>query len=59
MLDFTDTSLDKIVIHHVGNKNIDEGLNLSKEELSFKDETIKEILLKYFLSSFRSNVFYN
>jgi len=59
MFDFTDTSLDKIAVHHVGNKNIDEGLDLSNEELSFKEDDIKEILLKYFLSSFRSNLFYN
>ncbi len=59
MLDFTDTCLDRIVIHHVGNKNNDEGLKLSKEEMSFKEDTIKEILLKYFLSSFRSDLFYN
>lgn len=59
MFDYTEVGLDKMVIHHVGNKNNDEGLKLSKEELSFKKETIKDILLKYFLSSFKSNVFYN
>jgi len=59
MFDYTEVGLDKIVIHHVGSKNNEEELSLSKREISFKEESIKDILLKYFLSSFKSNAFYN
>ncbi len=46
------------VLHNVGNKSRDENIHLSKRTISI-DHHIKEILLKYFLSPFSSNEFYN
>lgn len=59
MLDFTDAYLDSIAIHYIGNKNEDEGLTLSKDLIIIKDDDELESLKKYFLSSFRTNIFYN
>lgn len=59
MLDFNDTYLDSLAIHYIGNKNEEEGLKLSKDLIIIKDDDDLESLKKYFLSSFRTNVFYN
>lgn len=59
IVDLTSISLEKTVVHKVGNKVRNEGTHTSKELLSVNDENLKEILLKYFLSSFSFNVSYN
>jgi hypothetical protein len=58
MMTFTDTTLDRAVIHKVGNKSRDEEVRISQKELDPTD-SMKEILLRYFLSPFKSNEYYN
>lgn len=50
--------LSQIAIHQVGNKLDDEGIKLSTELIDI-DENIKNLLIKYFLSSFKDNLYYN
>ena len=52
-LDFTEVKLEKLVTHHVGNKNRDENVSLSNETSILKDEQTLGFLLKYFLQQFQ------
>lgn len=58
MLDFTNAKIEGIVINYVGNKGRDEIIRFSKSELRI-DDAVKELLLKYFLSPFKPDAFYN
>jgi len=57
MLTFSETLIDKIAIHKVGDRNNEEGVLASEGELNVNGE-IKEILGAYFLSSFKGGGFY-
>ncbi len=50
-LDFSGTSIDKIITHLVGNKYLEDGINYSNHE-SIIEETTKEYLSEYFLQGF-------
>lgn len=58
MYNFNGVDLNNIVVHNIGSKPLEEGVRLSKSELNI-DEEVKELLLKYFLSPFKSEQFYN
>jgi len=58
MLDFSQTTIDKIVIHKIGNKAEGEGIQLSKSEITNLDDSTEDILLTYFLKSFKAEEFY-
>ena len=58
MFDFSSMSLEQLVIHKVGNKLRDEGVFLSPSSYDMKDGNVEELLLKYFLSSFKEKVLY-
>jgi len=58
MLDFTLTKLQNIIVHKVGNKTRDEGIRFSNNYLITEGDILKELLLKYFLSPFKSDSFY-
>ncbi|MET3211287.1 UNVERIFIED_CONTAM: hypothetical protein ABIC26_004254 [Paenibacillus sp. PvR008] len=58
MFDFTDVQIENLVIHKVGNKMRDEEYVLSKHEYLNLDENLRGLLLKYFLSPFKSDIFY-
>jgi hypothetical protein len=59
MVDFTEVKLKSLVIHNIGNSLHEEGMKLSKNPLKFKEDIIKDLLLKYFLFPFKGEVFYN
>ncbi|RYF85661.1 MAG: nucleoid-associated protein, partial [Chitinophagaceae bacterium] len=59
MLVFSEVELEEIAIHQVGNKLQEEGYTLSKEPLPLRDDAIKDLLLKYFLSPFKGSESYN
>ena len=59
MFNFDDINLDRIVVHNVGNKHLEETLKLSKQEIQLDDDDVRDILLKYFLSAFNKEEFYN
>lgn len=54
MFNFNDVSLERLVIHHIGNHTQGGELVLSEKELQIEDETVKDLLMRYFLSSFKS-----
>ncbi|MDP4266467.1 MAG: nucleoid-associated protein [Bacteroidota bacterium] len=58
MIDLSNIKFEKVVIHKVGNYQKDEGINLSKGEITFNEE-IKGVLMKYFLTPFKSEEYYN
>lgn len=58
MIDFTRAELTHFAIHYVGNKGLGEELTLSEEVISFKDDFVKETLLRYFLSPFKTDIYH-
>jgi hypothetical protein len=58
MINFTESGLNALALHKVGNKSVGEGVFLS-EKLLEVSEVVKPLLLQYFLSHFRSDEFYN
>lgn len=59
MLDFSEVSLQQMAIHYVGNKGRGEDLTLSRNAFQPREEIVRDLLLKYFLSPFKGEVFYN
>lgn len=58
MILFPDTKMKGIVVHKVGNKTREEGVNISNASFSPTGD-LENILMNYFLSSFRSNELFN
>jgi len=58
VFDFSTVNLEKLIIHQVGNKLRDEGLFVSPTACEMKDGDVEELLLKYFLSSFKEETLY-
>lgn len=54
----TETNLTEIAIHYVGNKQQEEGYILSKSSTRINEE-MNEFLCNYFLTSFKSAIYYN
>jgi hypothetical protein len=50
-------NIDALVLHKVGNKASDEGVRYSKTALHV-DENVSQLLLKYFLSPFKDEEYY-
>lgn len=58
MIDFSRAELTHFVIHYVGNKGLGEELTLSDKEIKFKDDFVKETILRYFLSPFKTDIYH-
>src|SRR5690606_11928158 len=54
MVLYTEASIQQIIVHQVGNKQEGEDLLLSQENLVLNNSELHQVLLKYFLSNFRS-----
>lgn len=59
MFDFSEVTLNQIVVHNIGNRVEEEGIGFSKSEMHISDPTIESILKQYFLSNFKSDYFYS
>lgn len=60
MIDFSNTSLQKVAIHFVGNKGREEGVYISGKIFSSFDELTEQNFLKYFTDAFKNTAaFYN
>ncbi len=59
MIDYSNSSLDKVSVHQVGNKNNGDDILISKKTLDTSDPIIRDLLQKYFLSNFNTSEFYN
>ncbi len=58
MIDFTRAQLTNLIIHHVGNKGLGEELTLRSECIEFKDDFTRDIILRYFQSPFKTDIYH-
>ncbi|MFN2394065.1 MAG: nucleoid-associated protein [Bacteroidales bacterium] len=61
MLDLSDATIDKIIIHKVGNPSHDEQLKCSKDEFPLNNPDLEAVLSHFFLAPFhkKDHGFYN
>lgn len=59
MIDYSDSCIENISVHKVGNKTNEEEIHLSKSEIDISDVKLRDLLSKYFLQPFGNNEFYN
>ena len=52
-LDLTEVKIEKLITHHIGNKNKDENISFSDELSTLKNEQTLGFVLKYFLQQFK------
>ena len=52
MISFFEASLSRLSIHKLGNKLLDENLNLSEHPINMEDEILDSLLMNYFLKPF-------
>ncbi len=58
MIDFSRAELTHFIIHFVGNKGLGEELTLSENCFEFKDDFVKETVLRYFQTPFKTDVYH-
>ena len=58
MIDFSRAQLTHFCIHFVGNKGLGEELTYSEKVFEFKDDFVKETVLRYFLTPFKTDIYY-
>lgn len=58
MIDFSRALLTHFCVHFVGNKGLGEELTLSDKVFEFKDDFVKETVLRYFLNPFKTDIYY-
>lgn len=58
MIDLSGVRIRDMVIHKVGSKARDEGIIVSKDSCEIDNDDIHQVLLKYFLSTFKFETFY-
>lgn len=58
MIDFSRSELPHLAVHHVGNKGIGEDLSTSADTVKFKDDFVKETVMKYLLTPFKQHDLY-
>ena len=58
MIDFSRAQLTHYILHGVGNKGLGEELTLTKNLISFTDDFVKETILRYFLTPFKTDVYH-
>jgi len=58
MIDFSRAQLTHFTLHFVGNKGLGEELTLSEKTIEFKDDFVKETLLRYLLSPFKTDIYH-
>ncbi len=58
MIKFHNIQLQKIVVHKVGNKSLDEGLVFTDSLINLEDENLINLFLRYFLFSISDTELY-
>ncbi len=59
MIDHSNSNISKLAVHYVGNKTNAESLVLSNDLMDISDPRLRELLLSYFLGSFKSAEYYS
>lgn len=57
-IDFSEAKIEKIITHHIGNKQREESISLTKEEINVSEET-REHLISYFLVPMKTDDVYS
>jgi hypothetical protein len=55
MLTYFDATITKLSVHRLGNKSLNEFYSLSENSLKIEDETLRSLLMQYFLSPFEKS----
>ena len=58
MIKLIDTRIKTAAVHGIGSRSLEEGVKISSEPIGLSSG-IKDVLQKYFLTSFKSNEYYN
>src|SRR5215510_1644963 len=58
MIDFSRAQLTHFIIHFVGNKGLGEELTCSEKIFGFKDDFVKETVLRYFQTPFKTDIYH-
>ncbi len=58
MLDFTRSNMSHLIHHHVGNKGLGHAIELSIGEITFHDDLIKDQVVNFLTSGFKSDIVY-
>lgn len=58
MIDFSRATLTHFTVHFVGNKGLGEELTLNESVIELTDDFVKETLLRYFLSPFKTDIYH-
>jgi hypothetical protein len=58
MINFSNVAFESIIVHKVGNKSREENIVYSQNPITIDNETVRELLTKYFLSPFKKSEFY-
>jgi hypothetical protein len=53
MLNYNEIDIREIIIHHIGSKSEEEGVEYSNASLQLGDESLSALLMKYFFTSFK------
>lgn len=59
MTDYTHCHIEQVSVHRIGNKSNEEALVLSKSPLDIEDDTLQDLLFRYFLKPFSDTEFYH
>jgi hypothetical protein len=59
MVDTSNYSLEKLIIHKVGNKNNNDGIQFSEQAINLEDKITEELLIKYFLGPFKEEKYFS
>jgi hypothetical protein len=59
MFNFADVALEQLSIHQVGNPVQDGELKISEAPLPLEDDVVRDLLLQYFLSAFKTDALHH
>ena len=60
MIDFTQTEIEKIVVHHIGCRAEGEEIRFSNSEARLQDEEmVSDVLKQYFFKPFKTELYFN
>ena len=58
MIEFKRAELDSLAVHYIGNKGNGEEASFSKQLFKCKEEFVKETLVNFFLTPFKTDIYY-
>lgn len=58
MLDFSQASISQLIIHKIGKRSEEEGIEYSEQTVDLQDEIMEKLLLTFFVSAFKEEIFW-